>query len=211
MARGQELHVAAEITAAVLTRFRERLDELENASDDDANERKALTYFQEWHQFEERFKFTLNRLRSSVGARPTLIYVILPNSEVGEDALADVYTCIDDDLNETHTHEGESFERDNSRVYNNLQELCIGTPAWSFVREHRSTRNGRAAFLTLKTQSEGRGSPSRKEEQMLHYSSYSTLSREGRFSYDSYVEKHLTAHQELDELDEPVPRDQEGR
>eukprot|EP00978_Attheya_sp_CCMP212_P046755 scaffold409848_cov35-Attheya_sp.AAC.1 len=61
---------------------------------------------------------------------------------------------------------GPSYEADNGRVWGLLQELCEGSPAWSFIAKTKSSnaRDRREAFKALVIHYEGAAQQSRSKQ-----------------------------------------------
>ena len=79
-------------------------------------------------------------------------------------------------------------------------------PAWAFVKRFEKSKDGRGAFKALKTHWEGTSSILTRKN--ATYSSLSTCAFKGtstrHYSFQNYVTLHQKAHNELEELGEPV-------
>ena len=193
---------------AVIDRFLDRLSELADvakARTDDADSRPppALAIMTKWPTWLEQFLFFLGQHRSVVGGTP-LTYVVRAHDEVTQDMRDDEYDSVDEDLINTTTLTGATFNNDNRRVYDLLKPLIVEGPGWSFIQTYSRTRDGRAAFLSLKRQAEGRSAVATRKAKAYATLKNATYSGKGKFTFDQYVGIHQRGHNELLDLEEPV-------
>ncbi|KAI2494620.1 hypothetical protein MHU86_19898 [Fragilaria crotonensis] len=144
-----------------VTRFLNRLTELEEIDrakkdGDDTKDPPKLASMTAWPTWVELFTTYLSQHRSVVAGTP-LVYIIRDNDEVAPDDLArNDWDSVDNDLVATSILEGETFSRDNKRVFDILKPFVMEGPGWPFVQPFNRKRDGRAAFKALKSQAEGR-------------------------------------------------------
>jgi len=179
-----------------------RVDELEQLIEGDKKESPsmpAFTSFDKWPEWEELFITYLSHVRGAAGHTP-LTYIIREHEEVTQEMLADDYDNIDEELINTIRLQGPAYKTDNKRVFDLLKPLLVEGPGWSFVQSLNKSRDGRAAFLRLKTQAEGRSAKLTRQAKALAEIREATYSGKGRFTIDQYVARHQKAHNELHSL-----------
>ena len=206
-ARGEELDVN-EFDENELARWLERQREMaaikSEQKDDRPDTPAPLKNLSAFRVFEENLINALSKMRNAYTGVP-LSYVLRPNAIPTREELAEVYTSIDDELYATSRLDTATFRSDNKRVGQYLKPLLNGTPAWPFVQTAAKKEDGRAMFLALKTQTEGSSAiATRKAKayQMISSARYNGRARNQTF--DSYVARHQTAHNELQDLGEEV-------
>jgi hypothetical protein len=182
--RGQGLCTPEDLTDDIFARFSERVDDLPKLAETKSPEIPKFVSLSEWPKWDEQFKIALGQTRSPFGARPCLSYVIRTDAEVSPEALTKVYVNIDDDLHETHVLSGVDFERDSRCVYEILQAATATTAGATYVKEHKTTHNGRAAFLTMKTQAEGLSATQTRKNRCYAICANTTFNGKGNFTYN---------------------------
>ena len=117
------------------------------ARTNDANSRSppALAVITKWPTWLEQFLFFLGQHRSVVGGTP-LTYVVCAHDEVTQN-MRDK-DLVDEDLINTTTLTGATFNNDNPRVYDLLKPLIVEGPGWSFIQTFGRKCDGRASFLS---------------------------------------------------------------
>jgi hypothetical protein len=65
-----------------------------------------------------------------------------------------VYSSIDDDLVNTASHNNASYRIDNGILYDLLKQLIIGGDGYPFMQKFDCLRDGRGAYLSVKSQAE---------------------------------------------------------
>jgi len=199
----------AQFDERTTTRFLNRLTELEEVTrakkdGDDTKDPPKLTSMTGWPTWVELFTTYLSQHRSVVAGTP-LVYIIRDNDDVTpEDLARNDWDSIDDDLVATSILEGETFIRDNKRVFDILKPFVMEGPGWPFVQPLNRKRDGRAAFKALKSQAEGRSAIATRKAKAYAMVATALFTGKGKFSFDQYVGKHQQAHNELLFLEEPV-------
>ena len=151
----------AQFDERATSRFLGRLTEIEEIArakkdGDDIKEPPKLALMTAWPTWLELFTTYLSQHRSVVAGTP-LTYIIRGNDEVAPDDLArDDWDSVDDDLVATSVLEGDTFSRDNKRVFDILKPFVMEGQGWPFVQAFNKKRDGRAAFKALKSQAEGK-------------------------------------------------------
>jgi hypothetical protein len=206
-ARGEELDVN-EFDEEELVRWLERLREMAaikiEQKDDRPDTPAPLKNLSSFRVFEENLINALGKMRNAYTGVP-LSYVLRANAVPTAEELAEVYTSIDDELHATSRLDTATFRSDNKRVGQYLKPLLNGTPAWPFVQTAAKKEDGRAMFLALKTQTEGSSAIATRKAKAYQMISSARYNGRGRNqTFDSYVARHQTAHNELQDLGEEV-------
>ena len=145
-------------------------------------------------------------LRNRLGVRKIpLSYVIRDNvlpapiepQAVGS-ATGPTYSSIAEELIMCTPHTGDSYDEDNAKVYQILQDLVGGTSFESSIKSYQRTRDGRAAYLALCQHNLG----SSKWDKIIEDAETYVMKREWngrnyRFTLKSHVNKHREAHNEM--------------
>ena len=85
-------------------------------------------------------------------------------------------------------------------------------PAYPWMKQYSNTRNGRAAWLAMLAYYEGSAARDRVKESA--YAAIANAKYHGekkRFSFDTYVNIHQEAYQDLRQNDEVIPEDKRVR
>ena len=149
--------------------------------------------------WKEQWLTYLSQLR--VAALIPLVYPCRDLDEPTNSIWAQAY--LDEDAAITVLH-GDHYNRDNSTMYTLLKECIMDCPTWTFIRRFEKNKDGRGAFM-VKTQCEGTSSTLMRED--AAYSSLSTCAFKGstrHYSFQNHMTLHQKAHNELEELGEPV-------
>jgi hypothetical protein len=196
---------------AQITIWRTRISRLENIvleAPASVTKPPFLANTNDWLVWEQLFNTYLFQCRSHRCGVP-LAYVIRRDSAVDPAALTADYADLDFELIATATHEGPDFELDNHRVYDKLKPLVLkegpNTGLYNFIQAYDATRNGRAAYLALKAQSEGPAAIRMRTTSAYHQTTnarFANLTR--KFTFDQYVAIFQTAFNDLEMYGEPV-------
>ncbi len=92
-------------------------------------------------------------------------------------------------------------------MFNLIQSLTINGPAWPWIQSYQSSRDGRRAWKALVDTMQTRS----KQE---CYDSIAKAHYHGNrrnFDFNSYVQVHQLAHQDLQRLGEPIPENRKVR
>jgi hypothetical protein len=116
------------------------------------------------------------------------------------------YETSEDERIATTAHTRSHFEADNRTLYDEFKPLIVDGPGWSFVKRFDKTKDGRRAVLALKTQAEGISAQlTRKQAAYAKLASAAYNGPRKGYDFSSFVAMHQDAHNELLDLDEPVP------
>jgi hypothetical protein len=112
-----------------------------------------------WRVWKEQFQ---NYLGSKVGqCKAPLTFVIRPLDVPGN---IDDYPDDHDQMVYITPHTGAGYNRDNGVVFDELKALLINSPAFTWIRSHDRSRNGRAAWKALLAHYEGTTEQNRIKE-----------------------------------------------
>jgi len=107
---------------------------------------------------------------------------------------------------------GNEYKTDNGVVFDFLKSWTINGPAYPWMKQFSSTRNGRAAWLAIIAYYEGSAARDRVKE--AAYAAIANAKYHGerkKFSFDVYVNIHQEAYQDLQQNDEIIPEDKRVR
>jgi hypothetical protein len=114
------------------------------------------------------------------------------------------WDSVDDDLVATSILEGETFSRNNKRVFDILKQFVMEGPGWPFVQPFNGRRDGRFAFKALKSQAEGRSAIASREAKAYAMVTTALFTGKEKFSFDQcVVDRHQQARNELFFLEDP--------
>ena len=138
-----------------------------------------------------------NYIGSKVGqCKAHLTFVIRPLDNPGN--LAD-YSYDHDQMVFLTPHVGAGYTRDNGVVYDKLKALLINSPAFTWIRSHDRTRNGRAAWKALLAHYKGTTEQSKIKEAAYATIRNSTYPGERRgWTFENYYHAHQEAHYDLE-------------
>lgn len=109
-------------------------------------------------------------------------------------------------------HRGTEFKHDNGVVFDFLKTWTINGPAYPWMKQFDTTRNGRATWLSLLTYYEGTAARDCvKEAAYAAKSNAKYYGEKKKFSFDTYVNIHQEAYQDLHQNDETIPEDKRVR
>jgi hypothetical protein len=135
-----------------------------------------------------------------------LTHLVHEHEEVTNDIMAADYDNDDGHLIATTVLAGVHYQLDNMMIYNEFKPLAVDGPGWGFIKKFDESKDGCHAVLTLKKQAEGQ--LAQQTCKALAYTTLNTSSYHGPcrgYSFTNYVSLHQEAHNELLDLDKPVP------
>jgi len=100
---------------------------------------------------------------------------------------------------------GDSYNRDNARVYGLIKHFVLEGPGRSYILRFDAVTDGMNAMLALKAHCEGDSFQKRNIEDA--YSILDSLSYEGEkrgFTFEKFVQRQMECYQELEHFNEPV-------
>jgi hypothetical protein len=118
--------------------------------------------------------------------------------------LEKAYPSIDECLIATHSLTHTSYKEDNAKVFDYFKRLIYNSNYWQFALIHDDARDGRAAYLAVKTQAEGQSSNATFKAAAYKLIADAKYTGTGKMTFDTYVSTHQRAHNELYRLEEPV-------
>jgi hypothetical protein len=102
--------------------------------------------------------------------------------------------------------EGDHYKINYARLYNEVKPLLVDGARWAFVKRFDQMKNSRAALLALRKQA--KGNSAKRTHKAKAYGSISGARYRGdhrNFDFAHYIQIHQDGHNELLELEEPVP------
>ena len=193
-----------DVAVATLEIMRQAKDQKEATESVTIDKPTALTELKGWIKFWLKFSSYLSRIRGA--AHIPLTYLVRESGEVTDDIAAAEYATEDDRLIATTVLEGPHYLLDNTTLYDEFKPLVVDGPGWSFIKKFDKAKDGRKAVLALKKQAEGL-SATQTRKAAAYASLTASVYRGARrgYTYDNYVSVHQEAHNELLDLEEPVP------
>jgi hypothetical protein len=100
---------------------------------------------------------------------------------------------------------GRYYDLDNQTVFDSLKSRLLNGPAWTWIQDYDTNRDGRGTWKALLSHFKGVGSQIR-----LKTSTYASIKRmeykgSKNFDFDLYKHIHTQAHADLKWYGEPVP------
>jgi hypothetical protein len=103
---------------------------------------------------------------------------------------------------------GNEFKHDNGIVFDFLKTWTINGPAYPWMKQYSVTRNSRASWLALLAYYEGTAARDRvKEAAYAAIVNVKYHSARKKFSFETYINIHQEAYQDLRQNDEIIPED----
>jgi hypothetical protein len=107
---------------------------------------------------------------------------------------------------------GAAYEEDNRKVFDLLKSWTINGLAWTWMRAHNATRNGRLAWLALVDHFEG--DAQRDHVKDAAYASIAAARYYGdkkKFTFETYVSIHQEAYADLEQYGEVISEEKRVR
>ena len=152
------------------------------------------------HKWVSWVKKVENYLWQTKGRNNTPLYYVIrkPRTEV-----AAPFASAEEERMYQTAHAGPAYMRDRQKVFEILTQLLSGTPAWTWISSHETTKNGKAAFEALRKHYDG---PGQVEKRLAH--AYNILNNthyrsERQYNFESYVTKLSEAFEILKDNDVP--------
>ena len=108
-------------------------------------------------------------------------------------------------MKENTTHSGPEYEKDNQDLFTLLQSYLTGTDGWNVISNHQRTKDGRAAYLALRSHYEGSSFHDlikSKANIMMTRTFYRGDTT--KFTWEKFVLIHLEAHRMFEDVGEPL-------
>ena len=155
-----------------------------------------------WRTFRDMIELKLDILKGKGGHPLSYILNHVPRNATRSNASRKVVDSIDLEeagIYKTHTvHFGKNFKDDNKRVWNYLKSVLLNTPAYNHILEYDRTYNGREAWVTLKSFYEGEDFKQRLQDEAFAIFRNTVYRGDSqKFTFESYVQRHLKAHKLL--------------
>ena len=183
--------------------IKERRDR-KDASEENPDKPPHLKDFGSWRIFWEKLDSYFSQTYGV--AEIPLNYIYRTHTEVTDEMRVRDYESNDQLYYMITALRGSHYQEDNKRVFAELKDATIDGPGWTFIKQFARTRDGRKAVLTLKAQAEGQAAvQTRKAKAYAKIESARYTGPKRNWTFDNYIERHVSAHAELAELGEPVP------
>ena len=125
-----------------------------------------------------------------------------PNIPI-EEASPDVYNPEFMKLNATHI--GPEFQKDNNDLFTLIRHYLTGTDGWNVVSRYQRMKDGRGAYLALRSHYEGESfNDLLKSRANLMMSRTFYRGDTTKFTWEKYVSVHLEAHRMFFDAKEPL-------
>ena len=98
-----------------------------------------------------------------------LVYLYRDLDEPTDNMWAEVYPNEDARYGAITVLRGEHYQQDDSTMYTILKEFMEDCPAWTFIKRFDRSKDGRGAFMALKTQCEGTSSILTRKNPSIRY------------------------------------------
>lgn len=168
----------------------------EKAEDSKAKDVPKLDDFNQWYDFKEYLEMALDQTRNSSLGTP-LSYLIREHTVVTDEMRAEEFASLDQVLINTVVLEGTAYQHDNKVLFDMLKDLTLQGNAWEFIAGFNRSKDGRAAWLALKAQAEGPQASETRKQKAYADIAKAHYNGTGRFTLQSYITKHLAAHNVL--------------
>ena len=112
---------------------------------------------------------------------------------------ADIVDVTADDALRTKTiHFGPGYKQDNTTLWNKLQIALVGKPGYNHISRYVNAKNGRSAWMALRSFYEAEDFKQRNREQAFDKLNNTFYKGESaRFTFERYINIHKTAHKDL--------------
>lgn len=192
----------------------QRLDDLWPRSEAETKEEKKLELPDKLSSVDMVRKATedlddyLEKKRGKDGV--LLAYVVrmtvdLPEVTVGEVDAGYGIPSLDDEMIRRARHEGDSFNADNAVVWDVIRHITHGGPGWNWVSSYANAKNGRSAYMALKSHYLGSDFQKRVKSQadkIMDSTFYDGKAR--NFTFEKYCERLNGAFTDMEQTGEPV-------
>ncbi len=207
--RGEDTDVST-YTEVMSNAWVQRLNELSMHEKQDKSNTtpKKLANMTNWTAFDKSLQAILGKLQSKDNGTP-LTYLTRKHTTVNQAFLTYHWENIDQDMIHTVQHEGPTFDNNSKILFDIMQPALVDGPGWAFVKKYAKKQQGRDAYLTL--QKQATGTSAKLAKKTLAYSHIKMAQYTGRlskFSFDNYITKHVSAHNDLEDCNKSMP---EGR
>ena len=154
-----------------------------------------------WRDFREGFVTFMSHTKGQCDF--LLSYVLRENEGLPEDE--DEYETQEELEAAMVPLRGAYYDEDNHDVFDSLKSRLLNGPAWTWVQDFDTKRDGRGAWKALHAHFEGVGGQIR-----MKTSAYASIKRAEykgakNFDFDLYKRIHTQAHADLKRYGEPVP------
>ena len=163
---------------------------------------KKMEKFNEWH---DAFNTYMYSIRGA--ARIPLPYVYRGKKEVTDEMRAETYENTDIEFMTLFKLEGDYYDVDNVRVFNELMQFVLTGPGESIIKPFRRQRDGRGAMTALQDYANGSDAVELRASQAYTVLSSTVYRRQSRnFTLDDFFARLRDAYSTLshEEVAQPV-------
>ena len=170
------------------------IDDMKRQATDSVTKPESFTY-DKWVDWQDSV-ITYLKGKKNVTKTIPLYYVIRP-------LLPPVHPSEEDEIIFNASHTGAAYSADNKTVHQTLTELTNGTDADQWIKQHRRTQDGRAAWTGLCNHYDGpaegdkRVAIARHDIKIIHYRN------ESSFSFEKYSTRLKSAFTTLATYNQP--------
>jgi hypothetical protein len=196
---------AALFTQAALDQYG-RLMMFEEQEDDAANTVKAPSEFKaggKWKPFKEGTIAYMNSVKGNHNIPLAYVIYVIREQEVPDPNA--VYQTEHHRLTSITPLVGIEYKEDNGLVFDFLNSWTLNGPAWTWMRSHNATRDGRAAWLPLVAHYKGDAQCDRVKDNA--YAAIAAAKYHGerkKFSFETYVMIHQESYANLIQYEEVI-------
>ena len=158
-----------------------------------------FTNMKDWLQFKEKLDYKLsltkgqNNFSIDYVVNTTERDITIPTTSRSQ---VNTYEIDDEDIFRcTAVHFGVAFKQDNKRIFSLLKSALLNTGPWDHISRFNKASDGKKAMEALVLYYEGEDFIKRQQEKAFYTFDNTCYRGESKqFSWDGYVQKHLTAH-----------------
>ena len=175
------------------------------APDDLVKEPESFKQNTKWREFIKCFSTFLKHTKGQCNF--SLSYVICNNTTADEleGDPEDTFETIDNYEEAIVPLVGPHFDIDNHMVFDSLKSRLLNGPAWTWIQDFDSRRDGRSAWKALQAHYEGVGGQIRMKTAAYASIKWAEYKGAKNFDFDLYKKIHTQAHADLKQYGEPVP------
>ena len=180
-----------------------QLEEKSEAHQDDVEIKiPTLKGVSNWIDFRDSFKLKLRHIKDTQGYSLAYLFDDTPRQILHANTNHLEAGLIDLDDEDTFTtgavHCGPSFKADNKKLWSLLESLLINKDPYNHISLHSTTKNGKAAWASLKSYFEGTNYVQKIRSLAMDKLKNSTYKGDKRnFKFEDYINLHIKAHKQL--------------
>lgn len=206
-----QIYDATSFTARQATKWSKRVTFLRREKDKDKTEvtppdnLKSLSKFT---VFEQQLNNMLTQTRGAAGT--PMVYLTREHDEATQEMFDRDYSDIDEDLYDNIDFDHAFAKEDDEQFYIKLRELCAEGQAATYVDKYEARKEGRRAFMQIKSMCEGDAGKSQKiaqANQERRRSVYYGTSRSKTYSLETHIARLHEAYRTLEKYNQTVAQE----